>query len=407
MKKFIQHISVWLFLSCTLIMSMICYWHIRLPEFYNVEIGKNLQIAESIAVSREYSSTASVQSDVGNTSRYVAKLYGIFPIKSITVTEVDTTVVMLGGNPFGIKLYTDGVLIVSLSEVDSSGGNCYPAKDCGLKVGDLIVSINGKDVYTNQEVADLVEGCNGKSLSLTIRRDGVESTVTLQPRYSKSEKRYKAGLWVRDSSAGIGTMTFYDPKTGILAGLGHPVCDVDTGEIIPISAGEIVPARIYGVNKSSAGSPGELRGGFDVGSYGTLISNNTAGVYAQMKTGFIGPTVEIALKQEIQEGEAQLLTTVSGTTPSWYTIHIRQVHYNDNSITRNMIIEITDPLLLETTGGIVQGMSGSPIVQNGKLVGAVTHVLVNDPTRGYAIFAENMLETANRVTEEKNLRSAS
>ncbi len=410
MKKYIQQLCGWLFLVTVLIIGGVCYWQITLPETYKVEKGENLIILDSIAVSQVYDTggngVKSVNLSTGDSYKAVLKWCGIFPIKTVSVKVVESSVVTLGGIPFGIKLYTDGVLVVSLSDVDTAVGKSCPAKKCGLNVGDVIVSINGKDVYTNQEVADIVEQCGGKELVLCIRRDGIESTVKLQPEKSKSEGRYKIGLWVRDSSAGIGTVTFYDPKTGVLAGLGHPVCDVDTGEIIPLSAGEIVPARIYSVNKSKAGAPGELRGGFETGSFGSLVSNNAAGVYGIMNNGMVGQTVEVALKQEISEGAAQIYTTIQGVHPDWYTVNITKVNYNDAAITRNMIIEITDQRLLDETGGIVQGMSGSPLLQNGKLIGAVTHVLVDDPTKGYAIFAENMLETAQSVSEQQ-LKEAS
>ena len=235
---------------------------------------------------------------------------------------------------------------------------------------------------------------------LRIKRGGVESEIRFCAVRSQSERCYKAGIWVRDSSAGIGTMTFYDPETQMIAGLGHAVCDVDTGDIVPIASGEIVPARIYSVTKGQSGIPGELRGGFETGSYGPLLVNGITGVYASCRTETItGERVEVALKQEIEEGEAKIYTTIRGKQPQWYRIRITQIRHRDENATRNMVIEITDEELLESTGGIVQGMSGSPIVQNGKLIGAVTHVLVNDPTKGYAIFAENMLETAQGVAD--------
>lgn len=407
MNKTIKSVFLFFSLSVIFVQSAICYWQLKLPDAYKVETGQTLKITDRIhATSGTVSNIQSVNQTEQNTYRSVLKWCGIFPVKTVTVDVVDSSVVTLGGIPFGIKLYTDGVLVVSFSDVDTVKGKYCPAQKCGLKVGDLIVSINGKEVFTNQEVANMVENCGGKELTVTIRRDNVLSVVKLKPEKSHSENRYKIGLWVRDSSAGVGTLTFYDPKTGVLAGLGHPICDVDTGEIMPISTGELVNARIFGVKKSVAGTPGELHGGFENGTLGKLVSNNLAGVYAQATTPFVGDTVEVALKQEIKEGEAYIYSTVSGAKPERYSILIKQINYKNTSITRNMVIEITDERLLSQTGGIVQGMSGSPIIQNGKLVGAVTHVLVNDPTKGYAIFAENMLETAQSVAEEQ-LKEAS
>ncbi len=398
-----KHLWKWLYgvltISCVSVLTVICYWHSKLPYSYNVEKGEELYVSNWIESQRftEDGGIKSVSYDTSGDYRSVLRFCGIFPVKEVAVNVVESSVVTIGGTPFGIKLYTDGVLIVSLSDVSTEKGKRCPSQECGLKTGDLILSINGTEVFTNKEVASLVENSGGKPLKIEFSRNNIVSTTTLHPVFSKEEKTYKAGLWVRDSSAGIGTVTFYDAKSGILAGLGHPICDVDTGEIMPISGGEIVPARIYSVAKSTAGSPGELRGGFERGRLATLDSNNPAGVYGRMTVDAIGDTYPVGLKQEIKEGDAKILTTINGTKPQWYTIRIRNVNYKENSITRNMLIEITDAALLKETGGIVQGMSGSPIVQNGKLIGAVTHVLVNDPTKGYAIFAENMLQVAQTV----------
>ena len=391
--------------------GVVSYWQYTLPESYKVQRGNEFQISDRVvAINTENSSGKGVKpvgKNVGDTYLTTLKWLGIFPIKTVSVEVVDTPVVILGGIPFGIKLYTDGVLVVSLSNVDAASGKCCPAKEAGIKVGDSIVSINGETVYTNQEVAELVERSSGKPLKLIIRRDNILSTVTVVPQKSLAENCYKAGMWVRDSSAGIGTVTFYDPNNKILAGLGHPICDVDTGAIMPISTGEIVPARIYGINKSVAGTPGELRGGFEPGSYGRLLSNNRTGVYSKVDNGMVGETIQIAMKQDVKVGKAKMRVTLSGQKPEWYDIQIKQVNFRDPSITRNMVIEITDKQLLNKTGGIVQGMSGSPLIQNGKLIGAVTHVLIDDPTKGYGIFAENMLETAQSVAESNKLKEAS
>ena len=407
MKKTIRYLCGASSLVCAIILSAVTYWNMRLPDTYLVQTGTELCIDETIVATAPVPGSDGVATvNLANQTSYqtVLKLYGVFPIKNVTVNVVSTPTVILGGMPFGIKLYTDGVLVVALSEVDAKSGRTSPAKKSGVCVGDLILSINGKEVFTNDEVAALVESSRGKELTLQIKRNGVESTVKLKPEKSVGEGKYKIGLWVRDSSAGIGTVTFYDPKTNLLCGLGHPVCDVDTGKIIPICTGEIVPARIYSVKKGLSGSPGELQGGFESGSLGVLMSNNQAGVYSSMKTPLVGETVQIALKQEIKEGDAQILTTVSGSKPEWYTVKIKEINYKSPTPTRNMVLEITDERLLSETGGIVQGKSGSPIVQNGKLIGAVTHVLVNDPTKGYAIFAENMLETAHSIANGKELQ---
>ena len=399
MKKFVKGIFLLVSIMSVTVLSCIGYWHYTLPDDYYVEKGDELRLNEQLTA-RSTENVKTANAAVGNSYTTSVKWLGVFPVKTVSVKVVNESVVVLGGMPFGVKLYTDGVMVVSLSTVDSRTGNISPARNAGLKVGDQILSINGQEVYTNEQVSEIVKESAGEMMVLRIKRDGIESQLRFCAVYSPSEQCYKAGMWVRDSSAGIGTVTFYDPQSHTLGGLGHPVCDVDTGEIVPISSGEIVPARVYNVKKSESGIPGELRGGFDFGSYGPLLSNGTTGVYARCEEGIEGELVEIMLKQDIREGNARIYTTISGTEPDWYDIRIEQVRHYDKNATRNMVIEITDKRLLEKTGGIVQGMSGSPIVQNGKLVGAVTHVLVNDPTRGYAIFAENMLETAQKTIEQ-------
>ncbi len=410
MRKTIQILCGISAIFCAGILGFVVYWQIKLPDNYYVEQGTVLAINKTVkAVSntREKSVSGSSDNGIGESYQQTLSFLGLFPVKQVAVSVVDSNTVVLGGIPFGIKLYTDGVLVVSLSGVPTKSGTVYPAKNAGIKVGDSILCVNGQSVYTNEDLADLVKKSDGKKLTLRVKRSKVVFTVEIQPVKSTKENCYKAGLWVRDSSAGIGTVTFYDPKTNVLAGLGHAVCDVDTGKVIPISSGQIVPARIYGVTKSEVGVPGELRGGFEKGSFGPLLCNCDQGIYGMLNgQKMLGKQVEILLKQEVEIGQVQIYTTVNGTQPDWYTARIKQIRYRDLSGTRNMVIEITDERLLGVTGGIVQGMSGTPIVQNGKLVGAITHVFVNDPTKGYAIFAENMLETAQSVAKQQ-LKEAS
>jgi len=274
-------------------------------------------------------------------------------------------------------------------------------------MGDVLVSIDGTAVNTTEQVAGIIESAGDRTLYFIIRRDNITFDVRFRCEKSVNENRYKAGMWVRDSSAGIGTLTFYVPGSNVFGGLGHAICDVDTGEILPLSSGEVVPARIYSVIRGMSGEPGELRGGFEAGTLGNLTVNGETGIYGFLtKTPTIGDVVQVAMKQQVKTGYAQILTTIDGTTPELFDVQIDQVRYNDSSPTRNMVIVITDKKLLEKTGGIVQGMSGSPILQDGKLVGAVTHVFVNDPTRGFAIFAENMLKTANTVSLQQQTPAA-
>jgi stage IV sporulation protein B len=234
---------------------------------------------------------------------------------------------------------------------------------------------------------------------MTVERDGQIFHLEMTPVKSELGEKHVAGLWIRDSSAGIGTVTFYDKKSNSMAGLGHAITDVDSGEIIPISGGELVRARVMGVYKGVDGTPGELCGVFEPESLASLEVNGEDGVYGALHERANGDLVPVALRSEVKTGPAQVLATVNGNEKKSYDIEITKVNLSANASQRNMTIRVTDPALIEVTGGIVQGMSGSPILQNGMLVGAVTHVFVNSPLEGYAIFAEAMLDTARQSVE--------
>lgn len=406
MRKCLFALYSAIFLVCAGVMGAVSYATYALPDTYTVTKGETVDIGEfsavraaavSVGVS-EQTATENGQTAVGE-YRAPLNLFGFIPVKEVTVSVVDAPVVTVCGTPFGIKLYTDGVLIVGMSDVQTAAGGVNPAAAAGIRVGDTILSINGKEVTTNEEVAACINACGGRAVTLRIRRDGVEFDADFTPARPADGEGYRAGLWVRDSTAGIGMLTFYDAN-GAFAGLGHPVCDTDTGQMLSVASGEIVPARIRDVERSVKGTPGELHGYFEKGTLGRLSINATDGVYGTLVNApDEGVQMPMAMKQEVKEGAAQILTTVEGTEPALYDIMIRQVRYNTANNTRSMVIEVTDEQLLSLTGGIVQGMSGSPIIQNGKLIGAVTHVLVDDPTRGYAIFAENMLETVGSMED--------
>ena len=302
--------------------------------------------------------------------------------------------VYAGGMPFGIKLYTDGILIVGFSPVDcGDSGSQTPATDAGLTVGDVIKEANGAKITSAAQFAEAVNSCGG-NLLIKYVRGGKEYEANVKPSLSKKDGKMKTGMWLRDSTAGIGTVTFTVPETGEFAGLGHGVCDTESGELIPLSSGSSADVRISGIKKGSSGCPGELRGYFTATDTGTITGNTKHGVFGIFKECKTNPmlpdTVEIGSKSDIRTGEADIYCTLDGCEPSLYKICIVSLP-KDGS---NFEIEVRDASLLEKTGGIVQGMSGSPIIQDGKLVGAVTHVLVNDPTRGYGIFIENMLDAA-------------
>lgn len=389
MKRFFRRLCLVLTPLCLAVQATIGFYAASVPSAYVVAEGSSLTLPAPLSAS-----ATSAEQDA------TVRLLGVFPVKQVSVKEAGDMDVVLGGTVFGMKLYTSGVLVVGLTDVDTRFGGCRPAADAGICVGDVIESIDGQAVTTKGEVAALVEQSGGRALTLQVRRDGVTFPVQFTPVLSVGENRYKAGLWVRDSSAGIGTMSFYVPATGVFAGLGHPICDVDTGDILPIASGEIVPARVYSITKSVRGDAGELCGGFNGTGCGTLCINGKTGVYGVTdEIPAAGELVTVAPRQEVTTGPARVLCTLDDTGPEWFDIEITKVRYTGSE--PDMEVSVTDPGLLAKTGGIVQGMSGSPIMQNGKLVGAVTHVLVNDPTCGYAIFAETMLETAQSVAGEE------
>ena len=386
----------------------ILYYNVSLPDNYLVTGGENLKLGEHIAVRSEsiipenYSFYVQCPQNAAAMSGTLASrteqltLFGVFPIKNVNVTEVAEPVVIPCGTPFGIKLMTEGVLVVELTGFDTGDGIISPAREAGIDEGDVIVSISGKPVSGNKDVSRIIEESGGKTLGVELIRSGEHRVVFLKPSKAASDDSYRAGMWVRDSSAGIGTVTFYDPSTGIFAGLGHPVCDTDTGEMLTMSCGEAADVYISGVKKSTAGAPGELIGMFtsDKAS-GSLLVNSECGVYGKMGSSpTLKSAVPVAMRQEVQTGAAEIYATISGCEPECYSVEIEKIDMGNSTDCRNMVIHVTDERLLDKAGGIVQGMSGSPIIQNGKLVGAVTHVLVRDPTRGYGIFADTMLECA-------------
>ncbi len=392
MKKFFKSCSLCLGFAAIASLCTATILGNALPASYQVVEGQVLSFGNSLPISARQDAESPSQDGYTTT----LKLFGIIPVKEAQVQVVSKTYVQPVGEPFGIKIFTDGVMVVGMTDVDSSNGLVNPAKKAGIAIGDVIHTLNGAKVVSNEHLAALLEKCNGKTVTLETSRGNDKRIVQLTPVRSKSDGLYKAGMWVRDSSAGIGTMTFYVPSTGMYGGLGHPICDADTGEILPLSKGSIVGAKIQSVIPSENGRTGELCGQFDESQQlGSLSLNTISGVYGSTKQpdSQFG-LVPIALPQEVKAGPAQVITTIDNEGPKAYDCMIEKVDLRDDDGIQNLVVRITDTQLLQKTGGIVQGMSGSPILQNGKLAGAVTHVFVNDPQRGYGIFAHTMYETA-------------
>ena len=313
---------------------------------------------------------------------------------SLSKSELKSIKLYPGGIPFGVKFMTEGILIVGFSD---SAKKENPSTKAGLKINDRILSVEGKALLSASELSDIVKSSNGRTLSIVYSRNGSRHTTSLTPIYSQSEKCYTTGAYVKDNGAGIGTVTYIVPNSLSFGGLGHGICE-GNGSLVPIQRGSVVDVAINGVVKGQCGVPGEVKGYFNSGKTGSLLRNTHCGVFgafASLPKGLPTEPMSIGIKDELQEGRAYIYSTLDGTTPQKYDIEISAI---DRSACEGkcFTVKVTDPKLLAKTGVIVQGMSGSPNIQNGKLVGAVTHVMINDPTTGYGIFIENMLNASSQ-----------
>ncbi|WP_423244907.1 SpoIVB peptidase [Haloimpatiens lingqiaonensis] len=327
--------------------------------------------------------------------------YKIYPgyLNISAVSAKPNIQVYPGGQPIGVKLNTKGVLVVGLSNLKGTDGKMHnPANDNGVKAGDIIIAINGMEVNTCEEVSKKIKESEGKGLDLTIQRKEAKINKTLVPIKTLEEGKYKIGLWIRDSTAGIGTLTFYHSETGSFGALGHAITDMDTGDILKVREGKIISSSIVSVKKGVRGEPGELRGIFtdENNNLGSIQYNTNCGIFGKCQEQLINKSfnkpMSIAYKNEVKTGKAQVLTTIEGEEPKLYDIEIEETLNQREPGPKSMVIRIIDKRLLNTTGGIIQGMSGSPIIQNNKIVGAVTHVLVNKPDVGYGVYIEWMLK---------------
>lgn len=324
-------------------------------------------------------------------------LFDLFPIKTVSVSVEPTCSVIPSGEAIGVKLYTNGVLVIGVGNVtDSNGALEEPAKKAGILAGDRITAVNDVPVSDNSSLKRLINS-NAPNILLTVIRNENALKLPVTAVYSREANSYLVGLWVRDSAAGIGTLTFYNPQNSTFAALGHGICDYDTDALLSAREGSINYCRVKSVKKSENGSPGEILGEFSETKKGNIRINSEVGIYGNSKNVPDAPLVPVASRFEVQAGKAQVLCDVDGAGPKAYEIEITRVSKNAKPSGKSFVFKVCDYALLEKTGGIVQGMSGSPVLQNGKLVGAVTHVFVNDASRGYGIFAENMLDMTNMM----------
>lgn len=329
-------------------------------------------------------------------------------VNSIPIKNSKEIMIYPGGAPIGVKLNTKGVLVVALSDIEGVKGKIQsPAASAGVQIGDSIIEINDIEINSAEDVTRFVNSEKNSELKLKIQRknDANHFEVKVKPVVDSNDGKQKIGLWVRDSTAGVGTLTFYDEKTKKFAALGHPITDADTGTILNVNNGVIISSNILSIKKGTKGNPGELRGIFVDENIikGQIIKNTECGIFGNGNKSLINnkfnKPMKIALRNEIKEGKAQIITTINGIEPELFEIEIQKLLTQNASGSKSMIIKITDSRLLDKTGGIVQGMSGSPIIQNNKIIGAVTHVLINKPDIGYGIYIEWMLKDAGILSK--------
>ncbi len=388
MKKFVRLFTTVTTFFCAIIFTAGTVLGNILPsDYYTDRLG-----SQSLAV---YGVTLNTYKNENQEISGKLMFGNIFPIKTVNIQLKPNETVIPCGNPFGIRLFTEGVMVVKTEKMTINGKTYHPAKEAGIETGDVITYANGKKITCTEDLPVAVNESKGKPVTLRIVRNHKTIAKTVMP--VKTDGNYKIGIWVRDSSAGIGTMTFYHSESHAFGGLGHGICDTDTGQLMPLAQGEVTGAEIESITKAKSGVAGTLNGHHCENlCKGYVISNCEAGIFGYIQTSPVNhQPLPIAYKQQLQTGKAQIITTIDNTSPKYYDVEICSINYNESNKTKNIVIQVTDKELLRKTNGIVQGMSGSPIIQNNRLVGAVTHVFVNEPSKGYGIFAENMISAFN------------
>ena len=397
-KRFLKLFFIILLLVCGVTGGFVLYGSEALPDRILTVTGE-IPAAPFFTVSAVGARAVPAAADTGgsDTTAQAVRFLGVIPVKTVTVTKTRRRYVTVGGELVGIRLRTEGVTVVGTESFEGESGPADPAKDAGLRPGDVILRLGGRTVDSNKTLTAIIENSGGNPLQVEAERENETLTLTLTPQKTKATGTYKGGVWVRDTAAGIGTLTFSDAQTGRLAALGHAIYDADSGEALRVNRGAVYTAAAAGVTKGIPGRAGEIEGTIEKTQLGTVDSNTDAGVYGDLTAPPAQEETEdrypVATASEVHTGSAQICCTVSGTEKRLYDIEIDRIYKNGDR-DKNMTVTVTDTALLAKTGGIVQGMSGSPILQDGMFVGAVTHVFVNDPASGYAIFAEKMLEEA-------------
>lgn len=387
----------------------ICYITF-LPNSYIIMQGENLNINPLLGINIAKKTEKNLETVQTISNNNIAKtnqigkldlslsLFNLFKVKDLRINVIPKTKVVPVGEAIGMKLYTDGVLVVGMSEIDGE----KPYENTGIKEGDRIIQINENNINNTTELMQQVNASKGSTINIKYIREQQTITTSMKPVKNNSNE-YKLGLWVRDAAAGVGTLTFYEPSSGMFATLGHGILDIDTSNLIQIANGELVTTNILNIQKGEKGTPGEIRGTIEAGyTIGQISQNTPFGVFGILNTpSYISVSskdaIDVAYREEIQTGPAEIICELENGKREHYSIEIQKIFTNNNENNKSMLLKITDEKLLQKTGGIVQGMSGAPIIQNNKFVGAVTHVLVNDPTMGYGVFADIMLKQMRQV----------
>ncbi len=381
----------------TAVFILMGYAHIAIPDEITAVKKMSLSTSSIFSLTQSDSVAASGTKESEKSYEVNVSLFKIIPLRKTRVYDLKRRYVAVGGDVLGIKLYSNGVLVISTEDIETENGSQNPGKKAGIKSGDIIKKIDGEKVSLNSDVSRICKKSGGKELLFTIERNGEIKTLKLKTVKEISSGDFKAGLWVRDSTAGIGTITFTERESGVFASLGHAICDIDTGLVVPLSEGEALEAEIIGCTRGTKEEAGELTGVFRQNEIGVLYKNSPCGVYGVLTSPIENEYVlPVATRAEVKVGKAQILCSVNQEGKKFYDVEITRI-LDMKSAQKNMTVKITDSDLLEITGGIVQGMSGTPLIQNGMLVGAITHVFVGNSQEGYAIFAENMLEAADEV----------
>lgn len=365
-------------------------------------LGLNIKNENQQTIETSSSNGEKLSQDVGKSTLEVS-LFDNILLKNVEVSVLPKTKVIPVGNIAGVKLYTSGVLVVGMSEIEGNDNKKYkPYENTGIKEGDTIIKVNDKNINSTSDLIQTVNLSQGHDISIKYIHQQETKECSITP-VKTNNSQYKIGLWVRDSAAGVGTVTFYDPTSKTFGALGHGITDIDTNELINIASGEFITTKILNITKGESGNPGKIQGTIEnQNNIGTIGKNTRYGIYGKVDNLAslnidTSKEAEVALREEIQLGKAKILCSLDNQKPQEYEIEIEKIYKDNNYDNKSMKIKVTDEKLLEKTGGIIQGMSGSPVLQNGKFIGAITHVLVNDPQEGYAVFGDIMLKQAKEI----------